>query len=134
MSDKPSADETLPAYLRNHATRIERLERLPRGNGLPPGATPGQVVGFDENGKAAWITPSPFPPGGDVEQVLGITGHPNEGVTDYGWLGPMWWMWWGTEDQYNALGTWDDRVLYVIVQNVPGAVTTVAADDVAHTP
>lgn len=47
---------------------------------------------------------------------------------------PAWGMWWGTEEQYNALGSWDDRVLYVIVQNVVGAVTTVTPEDVVHVP
>lgn len=125
-----SSREDLPGYLRNHDTRISRLENQPRGNGLPPDPAPGKVVGYDVEGQPQWI--DVFPPDPESDQVLGYTTA--DDPPHYAWLGPMWWMWWGTEDEYNALGSWDDRVLYVIVQNVPGAVTTVAAEDVAHTP
>lgn len=138
MTNKPGENETLPSYLRDHATRIERLERLPRGNGLPFGGEPGQVVGYTPDGEAVWQdVPTPWPEGGSADQVL-TWGQMSADLSPPpivpSWRGPLWWAWVGTQEEYNALGAWDDRVLYVIVQEVPGAITTVTPEDLSHIP
>lgn len=130
MSGRPPPT-TLPDLLRRQNTRLERLERLPRGNGLPAGGGPGTVLGFDPEGKPTWT--DPLPPGGEDNDVLTQQVDPTGANVRY-WAGPIWWAWVGTEDQYNALGSWDDKVLYVIIQEEPGAVTTVTPEDLSHTP
>lgn len=133
MSGDPGTRDTLPGFLRNHDTRIERLERRPRGNGLPAGGSAGQVVGYDVEGNAAWV--DPLPPGGNDGDVLTRRqiGEESSNLVAT-WQGPIWWAWVGTEEAYNALGEWDDQVLYVIVKEIPGSVTDVTPEDLSHTP
>jgi hypothetical protein len=50
--------DDLPSYLSNHDVRISRLEHQPRGWKLPPDPAPGKVIGFDEDGKPAWVDPA----------------------------------------------------------------------------
>ena len=53
---------------------------------------------------------SGLPAGGTPNQVVGRVGS-----SGTAWLGPMWWRWTGTQAEYDALTSYDDRVLYVIV-------------------
>lgn len=110
MSRKPGEGETLPAYLSGHEVRLSRLEHQPRGGGLPGGGQPGQVIARAENGGVQWI--ESLPPGGEPNEVLGRVGY-----TGHGWIGPAWWEWHGNQAEYDDLPAYDDRVLYVVVND-----------------